>query len=145
MVILRQCPHFHLRGRQRGYPAGPRSCDTRWTARALVHHLAHFYHNVFSHLPSTRVRGVKHMLKAISRPEAPGRWKADGKRAAGAGDRDHLFDLSRPLVPADRDQYGAGYEGADLEHACDFSAPTVWVLHKAKARHDVGDWIPQNI
>ena len=38
--------------------------DARWQ-RCMVH----FYHNVFSHVPSTKVREVTHMLKAIHAQE----------------------------------------------------------------------------
>jgi len=39
--------------------------DARWQ-RCMVH----FYRNVFSHLPSTRVREISHMLKAIHAQES---------------------------------------------------------------------------
>nr|WP_253075217.1 MULTISPECIES: transposase [unclassified Bradyrhizobium] len=32
--------------------------------------MVHFYSNVFSHVPSTRVREVSHMLKAIQAQES---------------------------------------------------------------------------
>jgi transposase-like protein len=40
----------------------------------------HFYRNVFSHVPSTRVREVSHMLKAIHAQES--REAADNKAQA---------------------------------------------------------------
>jgi transposase-like protein len=39
--------------------------DARWQ-RCMVH----FYRNVFSHVPATRVRDVSHMLKAIHAQES---------------------------------------------------------------------------
>ena len=33
--------------------------------------MVHFYRNVFSHVPSTRVREVSHMLRAIHAPGEP--------------------------------------------------------------------------
>jgi putative transposase len=44
--------------------------------------MVHFYRNVFSHVPSTRVREVSHMLKAIHAQQEPG-----GRRQQGTGDR----------------------------------------------------------
>src|SRR3984885_8925613 len=44
--------------------------------------MVHFYRNVFSHVPSTRVREVSHMLKAIHARGKPG-----GRRQQGPGDR----------------------------------------------------------
>jgi transposase-like protein len=41
--------------------------------------MVHFYRNVFSHVPSTRVREVSHMLKAIHAQES--REAADNKLA----------------------------------------------------------------
>ena len=49
--------------------------EARWQ-RCMVH----FYRNVFSHVPSTRVREVSHMLKAIHAQE--NRQAADEKAAA---------------------------------------------------------------
>jgi len=34
--------------------------------------MVHFYRNVFSHVPATRLREVSHMLKAIHAQESPG-------------------------------------------------------------------------
>jgi putative transposase len=42
--------------------------------------MVHFYRNVFSHVPSTRVREVSHMLKAIHAQES--REAADNKARA---------------------------------------------------------------
>ena len=42
--------------------------------------MVHFYRNVFSHVPSTRVREVSHMLKAIHAQES--REAADNKAQA---------------------------------------------------------------
>src|SRR5205085_1822782 len=42
--------------------------------------MVHFYRNVFSHVPSTRVREVSHMLKAIHAQES--REAADTKAKA---------------------------------------------------------------
>ena len=49
--------------------------DARWQ-RCMVH----FYRNVFSHVPATRVREVSHMLKAIHAQE--NRDAADRKARA---------------------------------------------------------------
>jgi putative transposase len=46
--------------------------------------MVHFYRNVFSHVPSTRVREVSHMLKAIHAQES--REAADNKAQAIVGD-----------------------------------------------------------
>jgi transposase-like protein len=46
--------------------------------------MVHFYRNVFSHVPSTRVREVSHMLKAIHAQES--REAADNKAQAIIGD-----------------------------------------------------------
>ena len=53
--------------------------DTRYQ-RCMVH----FYRNVFSHVPSTRVREVSHMLKAIHAQES--REAADNKAQVIIGD-----------------------------------------------------------
>ena len=49
--------------------------DARWQ-RCMVH----FYRNVFSHVPATKVRDVSHMLKAIHAQESRG--SADEKAKA---------------------------------------------------------------
>ena len=49
--------------------------EARWQ-RCMVH----FYRNVFSHVPSTKVREVSHMLKAIHAQES--RAAADQKARA---------------------------------------------------------------
>ncbi len=58
--------------------------DTRWQ-RCVVH----FYRNVFSHVPGTRVREVGHMLKAIHAQETGTRPPARPRRSlpscAGSG------------------------------------------------------------
>jgi putative transposase len=46
--------------------------------------MVHFYRNVFSHVPATRVREVSHMLKAIHAQES--RDAADGKARAVVND-----------------------------------------------------------
>ena len=46
--------------------------------------MVHFYRNVFSHVPSTRVREVSHMLKAIHAQES--REAADNKAQVIIGD-----------------------------------------------------------
>jgi putative transposase len=46
--------------------------------------MMHFYRNVFSHVPSTRLREVSHMLKAIHAQES--REAADNKAQAIIGD-----------------------------------------------------------
>ena len=44
--------------------------------------MVHFYRNVFSHVPSTRVREVSHMLKAIHAQEQKrGRAPTEGEIA----------------------------------------------------------------
>ena len=48
--------------------------EARWQ-RCMVH----FYRNVFSHVPATKVREVSHMLKAIHAQES---WEAAQKKAA---------------------------------------------------------------
>jgi transposase-like protein len=45
--------------------------------------MVHFYRNVFSHVPSTRVREVSHMLKAIHAQESREAADKKGKRCAG--------------------------------------------------------------
>ena len=56
--------------------------EARWQ-RCMVH----FYRNVFSHVPATKVRDVSHMLKAIhaqeSREAADAEGQGDHRRAAG--------------------------------------------------------------
>ena len=52
--------------------------DARWQ-RCMVH----FNRNVFSHVPSTKVRELTHMFKAIQAQEEPGR----GPEKGGHGDR----------------------------------------------------------
>ena len=49
--------------------------DARWQ-RCMVH----FYRNIFSHVPATRIRDVSHMLKAIHAQES--RLAADAKAAS---------------------------------------------------------------
>jgi len=46
--------------------------------------MVHFYRNVFSHVPATRLREVSHMLKAIHAQES--RASADRKAQAVIGD-----------------------------------------------------------
>jgi putative transposase len=55
--------------------AGEYLPDAQWQ-RCMVH----FYRNVFSHVPATRVREVSHMLKAIHAQESRG--AADHKAQA---------------------------------------------------------------
>jgi hypothetical protein len=43
--------------------------------------MVHFYRNIFGHLPATKVREVRHMLKAIHAQES--RDAADRKRSQG--------------------------------------------------------------
>ena len=50
--------------------------EARWRERCMVH----FYRNVFSHVPATKVREVSHMLKAIHAQES--RDAADRKARA---------------------------------------------------------------
>src|SRR5438128_2566700 len=59
--------------------AGEYLPDAQWQ-RCMVH----FYRNVFSHVPATRVREVSHMLKAIHAQES--REAADRKGQAIVGD-----------------------------------------------------------
>src|ERR1700749_794815 len=53
--------------------------EARWR-RCMVH----FYRNVFSHVPSTKVRELSHMLKAIHAQES--REAADNKAQVIIGD-----------------------------------------------------------
>jgi len=68
-----------VRGRRRQHPRSKAAFtglpDARWQ-RCMVH----FYRNVFSHVPATRVREVSHMLKAIHAQES--RDAADQKARA---------------------------------------------------------------
>jgi hypothetical protein len=50
--------------------------DARWQRRAV-----HFYRNVFSHVPASKVREVSHMLKAIHAQETRG--SAEAQATAG--------------------------------------------------------------
>ena len=70
--------------------------------------MVHFYRNVFSHVPSTRVREVSHMLKAIHAQES--REAADKKaqaivedlRATKMGKAADLVEQARALAPRSR-------------------------------------------
>src|SRR5271154_4066614 len=50
------------------------------SAKDSVRYLVHFYRNVFSHVPATKIRDVSHMLKAIHAQES--RAAADQKAKA---------------------------------------------------------------
>jgi putative transposase len=55
--------------------------------------MVHFYRNVFSHVPSTRVREVSHMLKAIHAQETRRPGEPGGREAADNKARVIVDDL----------------------------------------------------
>jgi len=67
--------------------------DARWQ-RCVVH----FYRNVFSHVPSTKVREVSHMLKAIHAQE---NRSAAEQKARAAVDRLHRQRMARAAEAAE--------------------------------------------
>ena len=76
--------------------------DARWQ-RCMVH----FYRNVFSHVPATRVREVSHMLKAIHAQEnrdAASQKLGDCRRPAGRQD-EHRGRFGRAQRSRDADLY----------------------------------------
>ena len=71
--------------------------EARWQ-RCMVH----FYRNVFSHVPTTKVREVSHMLKAIHAQES--RDAADRKARAIVDDL-YQLPLIRTRAPIGADQW----------------------------------------
>src|SRR6201989_3201085 len=89
--------------------------DARWQ-RCMVH----FYRNVFSHVPATRVREVSHMLKAIHAQE-----NREGRFDRAQRVRDaHLLRLSRHPLAEDSHQ-----QSPRADHERDTTAhPRRWCI-----------------